>query len=351
MRRRVALLAVATIAWSVVAALPAGAGTTVSGPDKGNVVTITVPVDCVGCGDWKAPGGGDLAKHWEKTAEKAWNDAFSKYSYCNKYKFELDIKMKGRPGVFAGADGRHLIVAAAPGGDALGGTGWAGAPERTPGGDPGQRSPDGTRYFDNDGSGFMPADATETVIVHEFGHVLGLGDDRDDAGNVVPGRNNTMMVGGARGVTKDTKLRIDKNLVDRIGQQLVNLGKITCGQAWNGTLEQSAQLIGCTSTATSPAQFTVTRRDGRFEMTVSFTEVASDCPFPTANLWGSAPVTGKLTRNRLTVEGGPLLSGTVDRSGERVSGSYVNALPADASQTYTTTWDVRCAKACGDAVG
>ena len=29
-----------------------------------------------------------------------WNDAFDTYSYCNKYKFKLDIEMKNRPGGF-----------------------------------------------------------------------------------------------------------------------------------------------------------------------------------------------------------------------------------------------------------
>ena len=82
----------------------------------------------------------------------------------------------------------------------------------------------------------MPADATPTVIAHEFGHVIGLGDDRDDAGNPVGPDPKGIMVGGANGVTPNTKLKIGKNHVDRIGQQLANLGKITCGQAWKGTL-------------------------------------------------------------------------------------------------------------------
>jgi hypothetical protein len=90
----------------------------------------------------------------------------------------------------------------------------------------------------------MPADATPTVIAHEFGHVLGLGDDRDDAGNPVGPDPKGIMVGGANGVTPNTKLKIRKNHVDRIGQQLANLGEITCDQAWNGTINGTGENRG-----------------------------------------------------------------------------------------------------------
>ena len=86
----------------------------------------------------------------------------------------------------------------------------------------------------------MPADATPTVIIHEFGHVIGLGDDRDDNGNAVGPDPKGIMVGGATGITPKTKLKITKNHVDRIGDQLANLGKIRCGQHWQGTLAGTA---------------------------------------------------------------------------------------------------------------
>jgi hypothetical protein len=56
--------AIALAIYLAVTAAPAAAGTTVSGPNRNNVVTITVPIDCVGCKDWIDPiNGGDLAKY------------------------------------------------------------------------------------------------------------------------------------------------------------------------------------------------------------------------------------------------------------------------------------------------
>ena len=242
------MAALVTVATLLVPAVPAAAKTTVK--VDGDDVTITVPIDCVGCKDWVAPtDGSPLATYWEKTAEAAWNAAFDKYPFCSKYKFKLDIKMKNVAEGAASDFGSHRLVATAPDGLGFTGAGWGGAPEGTPGGPADQRSTDGTRYFEFDAEGTMPADATPTVIAHEFGHVIGLGDDRDASGNTLPGRGKTLMVGGANGVTPNTKLRIDKALVDRLGNQLANLGKINCGVAWNGTVRSTfTDAYGCTGT-------------------------------------------------------------------------------------------------------
>ena len=238
---RVLAVVVVASALLVLPSTPVAANTTVK--VDGNDVVITVAVDCVGCKGKKTPDGTDLAKYWEKTVEDAWNAAFDKYPYCSKYKFKLKVDIKARRDNFTATKGRHRILVGEPG-SGLAQTGWDGVYEPTPGGDPGQRSPDGTRYYQNDGDGAMGADATPTVIIHEFGHVIGLGDDRDSQGNALPNRGPTIMIGGARlpdgtVVTPDTKLKIDKNLIDRIGDQLVNLGKVTCGQVWKGTIHHT----------------------------------------------------------------------------------------------------------------
>jgi hypothetical protein len=260
--------AIALAIYPAVTATPAAAGTTVSGPNRNNVVTITVPIDCVGCKDWIDPiNGGDLAKYWEKTAEKMWQEAFDNYSYCNKYKFKLDIKMTNRPAGSASRFGSHELIATQPDGRGFRGAGWGGAPESTPGGPEGQRASDGTRYYEFDAQGTMPADATPTVIAHEFGHVIGLGDDRDADGNPIGPDPRGIMVGGANGVTPNTKLKIGKNHVDRIGDQLANLGKITCGQAWKGTLDGTGENRGipaCPDPSSHTGDFTMAvKPDGK----------------------------------------------------------------------------------------
>lgn len=124
-----------------------------------------------------------------------------------------------------------------------------------------------------------------------------------------------------------------------------NHGDDAAAQVWKGTVLQVYQFF-CTSRASSPVQFTPAG-DGRFETTIVFTEVGTDCPVPLTNMWGPQTVTGQLTSNRLEIEGVPTLTGTVDRSGDRISGTYKNSSPAEPSRTYTTSWELQCEKGCG----
>jgi len=295
-------LRIAIVLLAVIVALgiaPASAATNVS--VHGDVVTITVPIDCVGCKGKKAPNGNtDLAQYWEQTAEQIWNQAFENWPYCGKYKLELDVEITARGDDFGSREGRHRILVGLPG-SGLEQTGWDGAVERTPEGDAGQRVPDGTRYFENDGDGAMPADVTPTVLAHEFGHVIGLGDDRDSGGNALPNRappgaTPTIMVGGARlpdgsFVSPDSKLRIDKALIDRIGNQLVNLGKIKCGEVWKGHLHQD---IGPEQPCVVDATFTLIVRGARATATPT-TVTNTTCPGTPATL--EPPLSGTKTRD------------------------------------------------------
>jgi len=357
--------ALVTVATLLVPAVPAAAKTTVK--VDGDNVTITVPIDCVGCKDWVAPtDGSPLATYWEKTAEAAWNAAFDKYPFCSKYKFKLDIKMKNVAEGAASDFGSHRLVATAPDGLGFTGAGWGGAPEGTPGGPADQRSTDGTRYFEFDAEGTMPADATPTVIAHEFGHVIGLGDDRDASGNTLPGRGKTLMVGGANGVTPNTKLRIDKALVDRIGNQLANLGKIKCGEVWEGTLHSEGGGVGCpTEVWDGRVAFRVTG-DGKIVGTgVLVTTLALNCASePAATYTEEFTVRGQATPGRLAllfrdqtdtclgIAADPTVSiacwgvprGKIKRSGKQARGTFATDL-AGATQ-YRTTLKLRCVRNC-----
>lgn len=353
--RLLLVTAIAVAAYPAVTATPAAAETTVK--VDGGDVKITVPVDCVGCKDWPVPDGGDLAKYWEKTAEKVWNDAFGKYSYCNKYKFEFDIKMKNVPADAQPTDGRHRVSAGAPGGG-LAQTGWDGVFETTPGGLPGQRTPDGTRYYQNDGDGSMTADAAPTVIIHEFGHVIGLGDDRDDNGNVVSGRDRTIMTGGSTNSdgtrnTPNSKLRIDKALIDRIGDQLANAGEITCGQTWKGTLEGTGENRGvatCPDPSSHSGDFTMTvKPDGKATMTGHLVNTGVCGAGRTE---GDFTLEGKQTRSTISFPSAATLPFNVDLRvrGDRASGSVTGNPGGGGIYFVTLNFTAECQN-CDEDVG
>jgi hypothetical protein len=213
--------------------------------EKGYEVTITVPIDCVGCKGKKAPNGKDLATYWKQTAEAVWNEAFKKFPLCTNWKGRLVVDIEALGANEPARDGRHRVEVKGP-------PGWDGIPEFTPGGPEGapeeQRTPDGTRYYTEGANGRMPANATPTVIQHEIGHLIGLGDDRDVNHVVLSNRVGTLMTGGAKleggkTVTWKTPLKIDKNLVERIGRQLANLDK-ACVQKWSGTLNGTGENRG-----------------------------------------------------------------------------------------------------------
>ena len=343
-----ALLGAGMIGALLAPAAPAAAETTVSGPDGDNVVTITVRVDCVGCDDWKSPKGRDVARYWEQTAEKAWKNAFDRYSYCNKYKFQIDIKMKTVPADAPAVDGRHRMSAGAPG-SGYSGAGWDGVPERTPAGVPGQASPDGTRYYENDGDGAMPADATPTVIAHEFGHVIGLGDDRDAGGNAF---NRGLMAGGSRNAdgtvnTENSELPIGKNLVDRIGRQLEGLGKITCSQAWNGDVRGTIQTPGCAPVSQRGDIRIAVKEDGSLTGSGTTISGAYSCDNGASipEMSNSYGITGTKTRGAftLTFQDGVQLRAPIH--GRRASGTQDTG-------AGTVTVTLRCrGDGCDEAAG
>jgi hypothetical protein len=366
--KRGMVAAVVTAATLLVPVLPAAAKTTVK--VDGDDVTITVPIDCVGCKGKKARDGSDLAKYWEKTAEDAWNAAFDKYPFCSKYKFKLDIHIEARGDGFQFTEGRHRILAGLPG-SGLAQTGWDGVFESAPGGDPGQRSPDGTRYFENDGDGSMGADATPTVIIHEFGHVIGLGDDRDDNGNVVTGRDRTVMAGGSTNSdgtrnTQNSRLKFDQQLIDRIGNQLANLGKIKCGEVWKGTLHSKGGAVGCPTEVWDGSVALRVTGDGKIVGTGELaTTLALDCAGePAATYTEEFTVRGKAAPGRLAllfrdqtdtclgIAADPTVSiacwgvpgGKIKRAGKQARGTFATDL-AGATQ-YRTTLKLRCVHNC-----
>lgn len=349
----------------LVPATPAGAKTEVS--VKGDDVTITVPIDCAGCNGKTGPGGVPLADYWAKTAQDAWNAAFANYPYCSRYLFHLKVDIRARDADFKGKKGDALLQVINPSPDALQGTGWEGAHEHNASGLPGQRSPDGTRYYENDADGTMASNATPTVIDHEMGHMLGLGDDRTAAGVALPGRDGTLMIGGAvqsdgTATTQNSQLRIDNALIDRIGQQLEKLGKIDkCKkQSWQGTLRvdetvRRTPVAPCTNSYT--ADVTVTVKGKETTDTASIRPGGSNSCGPPATVATVALPTQR-TGGGFAIDAGQLTYGApgtteVKKSGrDQAHGTLTTTypLPNGRDITYDLNIDLHCTD-CGKAVG
>jgi len=351
----------------VVPATPAAAETTTS--VSGDVITVHLEIDCVGCKgktvivpdpenptETKTIG---LAEKWELDALAAWGNAFENYKYCGKYRLELDLTINARGSRFKGTR-NHRIKVDAP--DGLGGAtaGWDSGREENRSGPDGQRSPDGTRFYERNVVGSIPEDATSTVVAHEIGHPLGLGDDRDENGNVLPGRDGTLMVGGGNDYagknSPQSHLRIDQSLINRIGALADKVDPdVECKQtSWNGTLNGTGVNQGI------PACPDPSAHNGTFTMTVK--------PDGTATLTGHIVNTsvcvggftteadfaleGRRTRSAITFAPVPTFPFPVDLRirGDRASGTSTANPGGDGIYIVTLDLTAECQN-CDEAVG
>jgi hypothetical protein len=214
------------------------------------VVTVTIPVDVAGAKGLTGPDGVmPLVDYWQQVVDRTWGASFQQLPYKDCYLLSLKVKLRARPDDFGRRDGSHRIIVGAPnGGVSFDGTGFDGAPETSTN----PKTGDGTRSFEGDRDGAIPADAPPTVVAHEFGHLMGLGDDRAN-GVATPGREGTLMVGGARGVDPNQPLTIDQDLIDRIGkvieQRLKQEGDaLPPCERWQGPFRGTVTPQLCTST-------------------------------------------------------------------------------------------------------
>ena len=348
-RVRVTILGVLAVCGVLVPAARASARTTVVVKDK--VVTIKVSVDVFGADALTGPDGQPLVDYWEKIAEDTWNAAFDRYPYCNRYKLRLDVDLRARSRDADDRAGRHRLHVTAPrGGTDWQGVGWNGVPETNP--QPG--SGDGTRSFNNDRVGTIPANAPPTIIVHEFGHLLGLGDDRKD-GVATSGRDGTVMVGGVAGVDPTKPLRIDKELVDRIGTEITKIeNEVSCKVAlWEGTthgtnifptfIAERGDVV-CHVTVDGRFNFAVAP-DGKVTGTSTTQYDGYDCdgysgttPTP---FFGNETARGFSVSTFVAGTGGPT---QFRRTGDRAHGTYA---VHNADNDYEYTFDVHCVN-CDD---
>ncbi len=312
MRRALVVLLVTLVTPLVLPTSPAAAETTVT--VKGNVITIEMTVDVVGAKGALSPDGTmSLVDYWNKILNDTWGAAFGQLPYKNCFKLELKVKLKARGDDFDAKEGNHRILVGAASGGSFEGTGFEGDSETTRN----TKTGDGTRSFEHDRDGQIPVDAPPTVVAHEFGHLMGLGDDREN-GKAKGGREGTMMVGGVAGVDPNVVQKIDQNLVKRIGDaiknHLDNQGrKLPKCETWKGTL----------------------RADGRcpaYGGKVTITGTADDDGFT-------------LGSNSYVFVSGTRVEKTAPDHAEGMSEFH------DAYNDVTTTLEMECVKNCGEAVG
>lgn len=258
-RRQLAVVALVAAGVLLVPVAPAAAETTVD--PNGNVITIAIAVDIVGAEGKTSPDGSmSLVDYWEKILNETWGAAFGNLPYKNCYRFALELELTERSDDFDSTKGRHRILVSAPtGGLTFDGTGFDGTKEtsrnRTTG--------DSTGSLENDRDGAIPVDAAPTVVAHEFGHLMGLGDDRKN-GAPKNGRDGTMMVGGVPGVDVNVVQRIDQQLIKRIGEAIERYLEdqhekpLSPCQTWKGTLDGFGDNVGiCTNVSVHSGDFTI----------------------------------------------------------------------------------------------
>lgn len=333
------MAAASVVLWAV----PAAAKTTVS-VSGDDTVTLHVPIDCLGCSS-------ALAHKWEKEINDAWGKAFKKFTYCDNYHLKLDLTIYPKSESFNGTTGHHRIIVSASNGGTFGDGFQTDQPEHNPLGPDGQTTKDGTRYYESDGDATISEDATPTVVTHEIGHILGLGQDADASGNALPGRGGTLMVGGNGGNTANTELSIDQPLIDRIGHvaQKVN-HDIHCDR-WHGMYHDQGVEPRCYA---GPAPVS---HEGTFEATVHGDTVTAYGTLGVGLHCGPAappppvatPYLLRKTRNGFVLQGGPYGTGDIvlTRSGDQATGT---ATGQSGDVTFTITIVMTCEN-CRQAVG
>ena len=312
---------------------------------KGNEITVTIKVDIFANKDLRnAPDGTPLDQYWTKVLEDTWGAAFGRLPYKNCYKLNVDLDLALK-GINAKARAGAHTIYVKTGAQGWTGVGWDGAREtiRNP------KTGDGTRSYEQPRSGDIPHDAPPTVVAHEFGHIMGLGDDREN-GKAKEGREGTVMVGSVPGVDTNVVQEIDQNLVNRIGEvirkDLERQGKkLPPCEQWHGSLESQHNVAGgCTFTWSGSYDFGVVKKQVLGTGTIT--------PDGCNGLAGPVTITGTADDDGFTLGSDSYLlaAGTriekTDRRHAKGTSEY-----HDAYNDVVTTFTMECKKGCEEPVG
>jgi len=216
-------------------------GTSVS--VDGSNATITVRIDfCCRSTDAAGPGGNVAADAWEngildmvKAAQNMWNDALAKYPAKDCLKIKTAFEAKFVQDQQHWDPGYHRILA-------------QGTAANSGSKDPysqSQRDDTATVYGQSVGGEFffgsgpvvangpdVPA-MTPTILAHEIGHLMGLGDDYFSSHSAIAGRCNTLMANSRNGT-------IDQQLADRLADVIAKTTDLRC---WKGKVNASLAYV------------------------------------------------------------------------------------------------------------
>lgn len=293
------------------------------------IVTITVIIDLV-VPDPNAEGIQQTAVQIAQGIMDVWNDGFDQFGNQCLY-FNLVVTINPVPESAARdipIDGGRTNYVTTPGHHVAnwGGNGpnapW---PETFDAYDADQFAPPGEDYttpFAHEmfavWSGHLE---TAKDYAHEFGHLLGLGDDYDANGRPLPGREGTLMDNGDL---------IDQTLVDRLAKIVSDSGK-RLPECWKGTYTGTVT-FDCEDrpqqTGTLEASFTITVADGVATMDITHT-VTGSCLGPNVGTQtGPITATGERTPTGFEFPSfGALFGGsgslTITVSGDRGTGTIL----------------------------
>jgi hypothetical protein len=338
-----AVVALLTLIAAVTLHPERGTAQTIVSP-KGNEITVTIKVDIFASKDLQStPDGTPLDEAWARVLNDSWGDAFGRHPYKNCYKLSLKLDIALKDINDKARSGAHKIYVKT-GAQGWTGVGWDGAPEtiRNP------KTGDGTRSYEQPRSGDIPYDAPPTVVAHEFGHIMGLGDDRAN-GKAKEGREGTLMVGGVPGVDPNVLQEIDQDLVNRIGEvirkDLDRQGKkLPPCEQWHGSLESQHTVTGaCSFTWTGSYEFGVVKH----QVLGTGTITPSSC-----GLAGPVTIDGTADDDGFTLGSDSYLLAAGTRI-EKTDPRHAKGTSEyhDAYNDVVTTFTMECKKGCEEPVG
>jgi hypothetical protein len=346
---------------------------------EGSVVTITVTIDMMygGVGTKVVPEGAqEAADGLAAGIEGYWNQGLARYSSdCLELRIDVVITVlpndfpplqlvdlgEDRELTFVTEPGHHVVFYAE--GDAYGNIP---PPETYDPFDEDGVAPPGEDYgspFEHDIYAiWSPHLEDARDFAHEFGHLLGLGDDYDASGDALPGRDGTLMADGDF---------LDENLASRLTDLARNASdEVPECETWQATIHlqanQPVDPYTCEQVGDAEGTLLVAA-DGRISGTLDAVETES-CTFGfdrtrsglTLELEGTASDSA-LTVNHTgaTTTGYFVLGfftpeGTLDPVPVPITapgvaeGSVTREMPND--YTITLTFDFRCLTCEGDAV-